>query len=428
MINREIVYERNLTGSYMKIPAGIRAGLDERLMLRRKIPGALPVEKAYVDGNGQYWYNISGKQSLDVYCRVKPVGIDLIERLIVSICSEMEILEWNLIHTSCLCLDPELIFVTNSNQEFIFTIYPDGAGGIEKEFEQLMEYLLTKIDHKDTQAVRAAYSIYEQSLKEGYSIMDLRSKIMEAKKEEAVSQQIKQKGYEDISEYGTSPYPASQPLTPDGWGENKTRLEQQSPEPSARVKPVMEKRKKGDWKPENQANSAGRRKQVTGKKDKSEKESRKINWMDRIREKLTDWGILEPEPIKKKQEEVLPVYPEEVYAEPEPVIHPTICLSSYAGKARGVFLYQGSDKLDDIRVEGNSLRIGYGKDADIRIDRDTVSNLHARIDREGDAYYIEDLNSTNGTFVNDEPLAYKERRKLESNDSVRFADIRYRFV
>ena len=39
MINREIVYERNLTGSFMKIAAGIHAGLDEKLMLRRKIAG-----------------------------------------------------------------------------------------------------------------------------------------------------------------------------------------------------------------------------------------------------------------------------------------------------------------------------------------------------------------------------------------------------
>lgn len=424
MINREIVYERNLTGSYMKIPAGIHAGLDERLMLRRKIQGALSVEKAYVDGNGQYWYNISGKQSLDVYCRMKPVGIDLIERLIVSICSEMEILEWNLIHTSCLCLDPELIFVTNSNQEFIFTIYPDGAGGIEKEFEQLMEYLLTKIDHKDTQAVRAAYSIYEQSLKEGYSIMDLRSKIMEAKKEEAVLQQEKQKAYGEAPEFGTFQYQAS-PLGVSGrWGENGLGQENRSLESTDRTGEVLEKGKKAERKQEERRSSPGKKTSVKEKENKS----KKVNWMERIREKLTDWGFLEPEPMRKKQEEVLPVYPEEVYAEPEPVIHPTICLSSYTGKSRGIFLYQGSDKLDDIRVEGNSLRIGYGKDADIRIDRDTVSNLHAKIDREGDSYYIEDLNSTNGTFVNDEPLAYKERRKLESNDSVRFADIRYLFV
>ena len=41
--------------------------------------------------------------------------------------------------------------------------------------------------------------------------------------------------------------------------------------------------------------------------------------------------------------------------------------------------------------------------------------------------YIEDLNSTNGTFINEEPLAYKEQRKLDLNDIVQFADIRYRF-
>ena len=52
MINREIVYERNLTGSFMKIAAGIHAGLDEKLMLRRKLPGLLAVEKAYMDGEG----------------------------------------------------------------------------------------------------------------------------------------------------------------------------------------------------------------------------------------------------------------------------------------------------------------------------------------------------------------------------------------
>ena len=181
MINREIVYERNLTGSFMKIAAGIHAGLDEKLMLRRKLPGLLAVEKAYMDGEGQYWYNISGKQSLDMYCRVKEVDISFIEKLIMSICSEMEILEWNLIQTNCLMLDPELIFITNSNQEIIFTVYPGGSGTIETEFQQLMEFLLTKVDHKDTQAVKAAYGIYEKTLLDGYSITDIRDEIVRSR-------------------------------------------------------------------------------------------------------------------------------------------------------------------------------------------------------------------------------------------------------
>lgn len=41
------------------------------------------MEKAYLDGNGQYWYNISGKQSLDTYCSIQNVGIDVIKKLLL---------------------------------------------------------------------------------------------------------------------------------------------------------------------------------------------------------------------------------------------------------------------------------------------------------------------------------------------------------
>lgn len=111
----------------------------------------------------------------------------------------------------------------------------------------------------------------------------------------------------------------------------------------------------------------------------------------------------------------------------QPEYRPTVCLNSMTGKVRGMLLYQGAEPYEDICVTKKMTRIGYGPDADIQIQADTISQLHARIDHDGETYYIEDLNSTNGTFVNDEPLAYKERRKLNSNDMIRFADVRYRF-
>ena len=111
----------------------------------------------------------------------------------------------------------------------------------------------------------------------------------------------------------------------------------------------------------------------------------------------------------------------------QPEYRPTVCLNSMTGKVRGMLLYQGAESYEDICVTKKMTRIGYGPDADIQIQADTISQLHARIDHDGETYYIEDLNSTNGTFVNDEPLAYKERRKLNSNDMIRFADVRYRF-
>ena len=130
---------------------------------------------------------------------------------------------------------------------------------------------------------------------------------------------------------------------------------------------------------------------------------------------------------KKAKEIECIVYPEEEIYVPEVEIHPTVCLGNLQSAPQGILLYQGAEQFPDIRLDRAVVRIGHGRDTDVQVNRDTVSQMHARILREGDSYYIEDLNSTNGTFVNDELLAYKEKRQLKVNDTVRLADLRYRF-
>ena len=44
-----------------------------------------------------------------------------------------------------------------------------------------------------------------------------------------------------------------------------------------------------------------------------------------------------------------------------------------------------------------------------------------------DGIYLEDLNSTNGTFVNEEAVLGKEKKKLRDGDRVRFAASEYIF-
>ena len=398
MINREVIYERNMTGSFMKIPAGTETGIDERLILRRKLPGALPVEMAYVDGGGQYWYNISGKQSLDTYCRVKDVGMEFIELLILSICSLLERLEWNLIRTQCLMLDPELIFVSNVEREFLFTLYPGGNQTVEQEFQILMEYLMKRVDHKDPQAVHAVYRIYEQTLEEGYQITDIRSVLT---KEKSVSEE---------------------PMV----YEHKRQ---------SVVKVAEDKYDMNLSKP-SKSNEGEHKALETSKKE---------SVLNLVNAKLIEWGLVQEvkkkdsckkrHPRREKRTVIKEGNPDVVYPDEEveikdeavPTIHPTVCLSSFNGLPRGELRYTGSEGFSDIQLKGESIRIGYGSDADISINRETISQFHARIYKEEDGFYIEDLNSTNGTFVNEEPLAYKEQRKLVYNDIVQFADIRYRF-
>jgi hypothetical protein len=71
------------------------------------------------------------------------------------------------------------------------------------------------------------------------------------------------------------------------------------------------------------------------------------------------------------------------------------------------------------------LSIGRSGEADVRIEDRYASGLHARIfSREGRSY-IEDMNSTNGTLVNDATL--QGEVELIDGDVVRIGDTSFRF-
>jgi FHA domain len=50
-------------------------------------------------------------------------------------------------------------------------------------------------------------------------------------------------------------------------------------------------------------------------------------------------------------------------------------------------------------LNGDPVLLGRGSDATIRLDDDYVSTRHARFIPSGDDWYVEDLGSTNGTYI-----------------------------
>jgi two-component system cell cycle response regulator len=69
--------------------------------------------------------------------------------------------------------------------------------------------------------------------------------------------------------------------------------------------------------------------------------------------------------------------------------------------------------------------IGRGGDCEIRINDHSVSRRHARIQPGADGYFAVDLQSTNGTFVNDHPASMY---KLKDGDYLRVGNCIYRFL
>ena len=69
------------------------------------------------------------------------------------------------------------------------------------------------------------------------------------------------------------------------------------------------------------------------------------------------------------------------------------------GSPTHVLVVDGSNKGERAELAQAPILIGRGSDAAIRLDDDYVSTRHARIASSGDQWFVEDLGSTNGTYV-----------------------------
>ena len=77
-----------------------------------------------------------------------------------------------------------------------------------------------------------------------------------------------------------------------------------------------------------------------------------------------------------------------------------------------------------LRIDRQTIILGKKKEeADYVIEDASVSRMHARITRDKEGIYLEDLNSTNGTFKNGLRLQPYEKRRLEKEDEIRLGKI-----
>jgi hypothetical protein len=69
--------------------------------------------------------------------------------------------------------------------------------------------------------------------------------------------------------------------------------------------------------------------------------------------------------------------------------------------------------------------LGRGEQADIRLEDSFASTRHARLHPQGDVMVVEDLGSTNGTYLNGQPLSGPQ--PLHPGDRIRIGDSEFTF-
>lgn len=76
-------------------------------------------------------------------------------------------------------------------------------------------------------------------------------------------------------------------------------------------------------------------------------------------------------------------------------------------------------------LEGEAWVLGRAEGCDVLLDELTVSGRHARIVKEGGSYFLEDLDSSNGTYLNGVEIM---RERLRTEDVFRLDQVEFQFL
>ena len=156
------------------------------------------------NGEKYLWYNITGKQALDAVLETETFSYDMLCNVLNGIYEAVQQLEGMLLPAQSILLSAESIFVDYRTRQISFCYYPGNPMPLPEAFRTFMEYLLTRLDHSDERAVKAAYDIYGQSSAGGVELKELKSLLlMPYEKDEAKTEP---EGLDDTEPEGSKAY------------------------------------------------------------------------------------------------------------------------------------------------------------------------------------------------------------------------------
>lgn len=293
--------------------------------------------------------------------------------------------------------DPQHVFQDLENNVFSFLYVPYYQG--ENQFLRLLSFLVEKIDYEDSELVECIYKMYEQLEKNGVTYLQEQiykdAEVLEKKREPKEARKTEQ-GRMSVEQ-----------------GERSRGQEETlAPKDGARRSMTF------DAKEESMSGTSGNLddledpapKRIFGlfenkRARKAKEPERKEEYYEIAGQALSNYHVAESTEY------------DEEYGK-------TAYIRQHPEKKEGVhrLFYLDGRKASDLTVP--NLLIGKYKDkVDLYLPDDSVSRMHARILKDQEEYFLEDANSTNGTFQNKTRLEPYERKRLEPGDELRFGNV-----
>ena len=410
----KVEYVRNLHSNYERLL--LEEKPEEKryqycILSRGGIKGLLPCSLRYLDGEAYLYYDITSKQNIVQFHQKGKVDREWLLDLMESIHRLQQELGRFLLQENNVLWEPEQIFQDLESNVFSFLYVPYYAG--ENQFLRLLGFIVEKIDYEDEALVECVYKMYEQFEKNGETYLQEQifkdAKMLEertSKKPVETSRTLEQ-GDESRSisvlkqpevENGQQRTEEETANSADGQVIERNAVERNTVERNAIERSTRDM-------------DVGSPKKLFGLfENKKAKKSREQEFREEYRQNMQ--RLMDGYAVAEEQQE----YGEE-YGR-------TVFMTERPDKKETHYRLYYADGRKASELDTSNLLIGKYKDkVDVYLEDDSVSRMHARVLQDQGSFYLEDSNSTNGTFLNKSRLQPYERKKLEQGDEIRCGNV-----
>ncbi len=392
----ETEYIRNLNCNYARVR------LEEKprenryqycILNRGGIRFLLPCSLRYIDGDAFLYYDISSTQNIVQLFEGKVIGREWMRDFLWGMERMEQELARYLLEDRNIIWSPQHIYQDLEKNDFFFMYVPYCAK--DSGFKSLLDFWVDRVDYEDEALVEFVYGLYEQYAAAGETCLNRQifERFKEVEKREKKSQKAERQEQDGETQGMCEP---GLPQVSRLWHSDSSEAE-----------PETAERRRGFL-----AFLSGRRKRQDP-----------VSYQEILRRQVAaqPLGAVGEESVygetdncQDTEQESEGEYGRTVYIE-----------ETEEERPRG--LYRDNGELA-VKVDKFPFVIGKRREeADLVLEDRSVSRIHARILEEEGNIYLEDLNSTNGTFKNGLRMRPYEKRRLEKEDELRFGKVEYIF-
>ena len=431
-----------------------------KMITENTIDGLIPCQERMINGESLLYYDITSRQNIQSILEAQPLQMRHLQKLFSGLRTISEVMEKYLLSPEDLLLLPEFVYMDMATGEYSFIYYPERIGEENTSLRDLNEFFMQHMDSENMPLVEAVYQMTDLLNRQQFVLDELITWFQENYDEEQMEERIHEQN-EAMTQGNWNPNMQTQnlyrnqgsqsrevPVQNVSWNRGMQGTAQEMPWDE------RENNRRTQWR--GNVNSRSRNEGIQERhmaepwmmqeKGQEQKDNRNSG----IRETAMQ-DVRFPEPEEKKSlwrrfvEWVFPnsknnkkeytadssryVRYQDV-TEPEKIPQPddsghTVFIPWIENSDNKLY---GIGKSNKYHIPLQKLPITVGKMAgavDLVLNDQSVSRLHARISRDGNRFFITDLNSTNGTFRNGMRLEPNASEIIEPGDEIGIGKLKF---